>query len=184
MIALLHGLRPDVDALARVTSEYAVGPYGFLMTSAFLALSVALAVLGMGLTRALSTPARSAPGIVLLFLAAIAIVAAAFFPVDVGAVRPITAEGRVHRIAAILAFASMTLAPILLARQFGRHPHWRKLGRIGGVVGVTGLLGFVAIQLVLLERGLAGAAQRVILALVIVWMSAVALRLTSTEVTP
>lgn len=55
-ITLLHGLRPDVDPVARVTSEYAIGRYGSLMTSASFAFAVALIALGIGLARALGGP--------------------------------------------------------------------------------------------------------------------------------
>ena len=35
IIVVLHFLRPDLNPIRRPTSEYAVGRYGFLMTSAF-----------------------------------------------------------------------------------------------------------------------------------------------------
>ena len=177
IIALLHGLRPDVDAIARVTSEYAVGPYSVLMTSAYFVLALALASLGLALARAHPGSTRLTAGIGLLFLAATAVVAAGFFPVDVGAPRPITPTGWVHRIAAIIAFASMAAGPLVLAGAFRRGAAWRGVARLGRVVGALGLIGLAAIQLVFLDRGLAGAAQRIILALVLTWMAAVALRL-------
>jgi len=34
-VIALHFLRPDYDPASRFVSEYAVGSYGFLMTSAF-----------------------------------------------------------------------------------------------------------------------------------------------------
>lgn len=177
-LALLHWLRPDVSALARVTSEYAVGPYGLLMTGAFFLFSFALAALAIGLARELDTPVRASAGIIALLVAALATAVAGTVPVDVGAPRPVTPTGWAHRIAAIVAFTAMAVAPLLLARPFRQRSGWRGLARLGTAVGTIGLLGFAAIQLVLLERGLAGAAQRVILALVIVWMMAVAARLT------
>lgn len=173
-IVLLHALRPDVDIVARVTSEYAVGRFGVLMTSAYLAMATALLALGVGLRRALGT--RSA-GIVFLYLAALGVTVAAFFPIDVGAPTPVTSTGRIHRLAAIVGFLSMTLAPLLLGRRFRADARWRDLAVPAWLAGGLGLLGFAAIQLLLLERGLAGAAQRAILVLVVAWMLAVALRL-------
>lgn len=183
-ITALHWLRPDVNAAARVTSEYAVGPYGFLMTSAFFVLSAALAALGVGLARALSTSARTLAGIVLLVLAALATAVAGFFPVDVGEPQPITAHGWVHRGAAIIAFASLSLAPLILAGPFGARPEWKRIAAFSRLVGAVGLLGFVAIQLFLLDQGLAGAAQRIILALVIGWMLVAAVRISATDTAP
>lgn len=176
-IVLLHTLRPDVSAAASVTSEYAIGPYGFLMTSAYFAFSIALVALAAGLARELSDPARGLSGIALLLLAALATATAGVFPVDVGAPRPVTPTGWTHRIAAIIAFASMSLAPLLLTRPFRRHPGWEDLAWIGRIAGVTGLAGLAAIQLYLLERGLAGAAQRVVLAAIVTWILASAFRL-------
>lgn len=178
-ILLLHGLRPDVSPIARVTSEYAVGRYGFLMTSAYFVFGMALLALGAGLRRSLSSATTTTAGIAALFLAAVATATAGLFPVDVGAARPVTTTGWTHRIAAIVAFASMTAGPLLLARQFRLDPRWRDLAWIGAVTGVVGLLGLASIQLFLLERGLAGAAQRVVLALVVLWMLASAFRLTA-----
>lgn len=183
-ITALHWLRPDVNPAARVTSEYAVGPYGFLMTGAFFVFSVALAALGVGLARTLSTSARTSASIMLLVLAALATTVAGFFPVDVGEPQPITAHGWVHRGAAILAFASMSLAPLLLAGPFRARPEWKRVAGFSRLVGAVGLLGFVAIQLFLLDQDLAGAAQRIILALVIGWMVVVAVRMSATETTP
>jgi len=41
-VIALHFLRPDYDPVSRFVSEYAVGQYGFLMTSAFFGLSLGL----------------------------------------------------------------------------------------------------------------------------------------------
>lgn len=53
----------------------------------------------------------------------------------------------------------------------------RSLAWLSGIVGAIGILGLVAIHLFLLEQGLAGAAQRIVLGLVVVWMLAAAARL-------
>jgi hypothetical protein len=40
-VAALHFLSPDINPIQRRTSEYAAGPFGYLMTSAFVSLSLA-----------------------------------------------------------------------------------------------------------------------------------------------
>jgi hypothetical protein len=40
-IAAMHVLSPAISPITRPTSEYAIGPFGYLMTSAFLAFSIA-----------------------------------------------------------------------------------------------------------------------------------------------
>ena len=183
-IAYLHVLRPDVNPVARVTSEYAVGPYGVLMTSAYFIFGCALVALGIGIARSFDTRAWTTVGTALLYLAAAATAIAGLFPIDAGALRPITSEGRVHRLAGIVAFTSMTLGPLLLAPRFRRHRRWQDVASVGRLAGVAGLLGLAAIQLFLLERGLAGVAQRIVLALVCAWMLLAAFRLTSKESAP
>jgi Protein of unknown function (DUF998) len=68
IIVALHVLRPDLNPIQRPTSEYAVGPYGFLMTSAFFSMSVASFALVIGLSQGVSQPARSRIGLGLLGL--------------------------------------------------------------------------------------------------------------------
>lgn len=176
-IVVLHWLRPEVDPVAAVTSEYAVGPYGGLMTSAYFVFSGALLALGIGLARALNRRARNTPGIMLLHLAALGTAVAGLAPVDVGAPTPVTAQGWIHRIAAIVAFASMTAGPLLLARWYRRDPGWRDLAWPSAVSGAVGLAGLAGIQLVLLGQGLAGAAQRVVLLVIVAWVLTCAFRL-------
>lgn len=52
-LAALHVLRPEDDPRTRHLSEYVVGPYGYLMTVAFLAASLGLAALAAATWRAL-----------------------------------------------------------------------------------------------------------------------------------
>jgi hypothetical protein len=65
-IVILHVLRPDLNPIQRPTSEYAVGPYGWLMTSAFFSMSVASWALIIGLYQGVSQSARSRIGLGLL----------------------------------------------------------------------------------------------------------------------
>ncbi|HZA20640.1 MAG TPA: DUF998 domain-containing protein, partial [Actinomycetota bacterium] len=46
-IAALHLLRTDLSPVSHRLSEYAVGPYGWVMTAAFVALSCGLVALGI-----------------------------------------------------------------------------------------------------------------------------------------
>jgi hypothetical protein len=68
ILVALHVLRPDHDPLRQTTSEYAVGPYGFLMTTAFFSMSVSALALVVGLAQGVSQSARSRVGLGLLGL--------------------------------------------------------------------------------------------------------------------
>ena len=58
-VIALHFLRPDYYPIRRLVSEYAVGPYAFLMTSAFFGLSLGSLALVIGLYQAVSRTWRS-----------------------------------------------------------------------------------------------------------------------------
>jgi uncharacterized protein DUF998 len=63
VIIALHFLRPDRNPLMEPTSTYAVGRYGYLMTSAFISMSLGSLALAIGLYRGL--PERRSLGLVL-----------------------------------------------------------------------------------------------------------------------
>src|SRR5215213_6767832 len=73
IIVVLHFLRPDLNLIRRPTSEYAVGRYGFLMTSAFFSMSLGSFALVIGLYRGVSQRARSGIGLGLLGIWAVGV---------------------------------------------------------------------------------------------------------------
>lgn len=79
-VIALHFLRPDYDPVSRFVSEYAVGSYGFLMTSAFFGLSLGSLALVIGLYQGVSRSARSWIGLILLGIWGVAILIAGIFP--------------------------------------------------------------------------------------------------------
>src|SRR5215471_15366329 len=64
-VGLLHVLRTDFNPGYRYLSEYAVGPYGLLMTSTFFALSAGSLALAFGLWQSVSSKSRFLPGLFL-----------------------------------------------------------------------------------------------------------------------
>src|SRR6516165_6039966 len=62
-ILVLHVVRTDFDPGYRYLSEYAVGPYGALMTSTFFVLSAGSIALAIGLWRSVSSKLRILPGL-------------------------------------------------------------------------------------------------------------------------
>src|SRR5687768_17196097 len=127
-IVILHFLRPDLNPINRPTSEYALGPYGFLMTTAFFSMSVASLSLVIGLYKGISPPARSRIGLILLGIWGVGVLVAMSFPIDPeGTERTIT--GTIHRINGPLVFLSLTVGTILVSRSFRRDENWRPLYR-------------------------------------------------------
>ena len=98
----LHLLRPEFDPLTHRLSEYAIGPYGFLMTLAFAAAGLGLLALGHTVWHGV----RHSFWIVLACAAMVAAAAAdglmAFFVADpYGPHAVVTVSGRVHDVLAL-----------------------------------------------------------------------------------
>jgi hypothetical protein len=179
ILVALHFLRSDRNPLSQTTSEYAVGPYGFLMTSAFFSMSVATLALVIGLYHGLSQPARSRIGLALLGAWAVGVLIAMLFPIDLQGA-PQTVSGMIHRINGPLAFLSLTAGTIFVSRRFKQDERWRPFRRSALVLSMVMLAAFIGTFLSLVtQSGFAGLAQRIDLAAVVTWMLLTATRLRS-----
>jgi hypothetical protein len=167
-IALLHVLRTDFDPGYRYLSEYAVGPYGALMTSTFFALSAGSVALSFGLWRSVSSKPRFLPGLFLWLAWACAVFLAGIFTGDLQGA-PRTRIGQIHDQMGMIAFPSATLAVPLLSLPLrwdkGWHSAWRSTMFLSAAVIVSCLA---------LDRfgqmGLGGLDQRIFLTGTLMWM--------------
>src|SRR6266498_3637892 len=82
VIIALHFLRDDLNPVSNPTSQYAVGRYGFLMTTAFISMSVASFSLLIGLYKEISKPAQSPISLILLGIWAAGVLVAMLFPIN------------------------------------------------------------------------------------------------------
>ena len=128
VIVAMHFVRPDINPIDRPTSEYAVGPFGYVMTSAFLSLSVGTWALVLGLRR--DQPHRGPLRIGTTFLAlwGVGLLVAATFPIDLEGA-PQTLPGAIHGINGPLTFLSLTIGMNLVSRGFKSDPRWRQIRR-------------------------------------------------------
>jgi uncharacterized protein DUF998 len=177
VLIALHFLRTDYNPIKQPTSEYAVGPYGSLMTSAFVGMSVGSLALALGLSQGLPRPARSRIGLVLLGIWAVGVVIAAIFPIDLEGA-PETTAGTIHRINGPLAFFSLAVAANLISRGFGHDERWRPFHRLAQVLALIMLVEFVAVAIAR-NFGLGGLAQRIFIVTFVVWLLSTAARLRS-----
>jgi len=179
VIIALHFLRPDLNPIQRPTSEYAVGPYGWLMNSAFFSMSVACWALIIGLSQGVSQPARSRIGLGLMGLWGVAVLIAMFFPIDPDGA-PQTLSGTIHRINGPMAFLSLTAGAILVSRRFTHDEQWRPVHGSSLILSLVMLTSFIATPLsIATESGLAGLCQRICLATFVTWFVLTAARLRS-----
>jgi uncharacterized membrane protein YozB (DUF420 family) len=179
IIVVLHFLRPDLNPLSRPTSEYAVGQYGFLMTSAFFSVSLATFALVTGLYRGVSRAARSRIGLGLLGVWGVGVLIAMIFPIDPEGA-PQTISGTIHRINGPLSFLSLTAGAILVSRRFKHDETWRPFHRSALVLSLIMLTVFVATVVNnATGSGFAGLCQRIYLVALVTWFLLTAKRLRS-----
>ena len=175
-LVILHYLRPDYPPARHMISDYAVGPFGWVMTSAFIALSISCLLLGLGLVKSgpQTIPARI--GIALLGVVFFGLVITAIFPTDIpGSVE--TRSGDIHNATFLINVGSLLAATVLLTASFFGCAEWRPVS----VLAVL-LAGFVvsafALQFFSLRPGAPyGLANRLFVVALFSWLSLVASRL-------
>lgn len=165
-VAALHFLRPEHDPTTQTISEYAVGPYGYLMIIAFFALGAASLSLSLGIG-AVRSPSRSSQvGVYLVAIWGAGILVAGIFPTDVTG-SPSTPSGAIHDAASIVAFVAVVTGAILFSRGMRRDAGWPHRSLSSGLAYAV-LVGFLAF--ILSQEGAPGIGQRVFLAFVLAWL--------------
>ena len=170
-VLLLHALKSDdYDFSAQTISEFAVGRYGYLMTSAFVALGVAELTLAIALWRA--TGSRVGPALQLV--GAFVDLTSAVFEADLLG-SPGTTHGAIHD--GVGALGALLVIPTLLAYAwaFRRSADWRSFAgpTLGWAIAETAGL----VLVILLGDKRSGTSERVFLAIYVSWLLAAALRL-------
>ncbi len=177
VIFALHFLRPDLDPIRQPTSQYAVGPYGFLMTSAFFSMSIASFTLVLGFYQGIMQTARSQMGLVLLGLWGVGVIIAMLFPIDPEG-SPQTMTGMIHLIDGPLAFLCVTASTISLSRRFNQDENWRLLYKPALLLSLVLLTAFILTFISFATQlGFTGLMQRIHLATLVTWMVLTAVRL-------
>ena len=176
-INALHLLRTDVDPIARTTSEYAVGSYGYLMTSAFLAICLASLALAYGLYVGVAPSAISRPGLGLIMLWAIGVLIVMVFPIDPEGT-PRTTAGTIHRIVGPPTFLSLSAGAFLVSRRMNFDERWLAVRRPAVLLSLAMLILWILIPLnIALDIGLLGLVQRILLVTLVTWYLLVTARL-------
>jgi hypothetical protein len=175
-VVLLHFLRPEYDPHQRFMSEFAVGPYGFVMTVAFFALSLGAFALALGFHGEARLSGRRWPGPLLFGLCGADLLIVGLFPSDLQGTSSRTTIGIIHDWASTPPFLLILMAMPLLLRHFGEEAHWRAFR------SPTFTLGSVALTVrivTLLPFGFAwsGMTQRLLATLILTWLLLAALRL-------
>ena len=177
-IAALHVLSPEIDPVHRPTSEYARGPFGYLMTSAFVSLSIATWALTVGLYRNLPSAGVHRAGLSFLAIWCVGLLVAATFPIDFDDA-PQTLAGRIHATNGPIIFLSLTTATNLVSQGFRRDLRWQPIYRFASVLALLMIPEFAAGGLTRATGTGAGIAQRVFIVTFATWFLVVATQLRS-----
>lgn len=176
-IAALHFVRPDVNPVLEPMSNYAVGPYGFLLTAADIGGGLAALALVFGLYLGIAPRGRSYVGLVLLGLYGVSVLLAGIFPIDVGG--EATTVGAIHNIVGNISFFGFPIAVILLSMGMGKDERWRSFRRPALAVSLLVVL-TVILTIAGSNLGIGfGVAQRIANVTALAWMLVVALHLRS-----
>ncbi|WNG60065.1 DUF998 domain-containing protein [Archangium gephyra] len=124
-LLLLHVLRPDLAPASHMISEYAIGPYGFVMGVSF----GAFALSSLALLVALVGSARGwlgRLGLVCLFLTAIGLALGGAFPMDPATPDPaaMSFSGRMHGVGFMVGVPGELLAVLLVSLALRREAPW------------------------------------------------------------
>ena len=179
ILVSLHFLRPDVNPISQFTSNYAIGSFGFLMTTAFFGLSLGSLALVIGLYQAISQRARSMIGLVFLSLWAVGLIIAGLFPLDPNVPQQAT-MARISQVNAPLHVLSLAIGAILVSRRFKQGDNWRSLHRSALILSVFMLVLFIVVAFTTATGSeFAGLGQRVFIVTALTWLLLIATRLRS-----
>lgn len=159
----LHFLEPQYDPRYYPMSHYVWGTYGWLMTTTFFVLGLAVFTLAVGL-RSLDQSSWSARlGCGLLVVGAMFVCLAGVF------------KGfPLHDVASAIAIPSLVTAVLFLSWSFRKAAGWQTIGLTTTVIALVML---AALLSMIFDVGMPGLQQRALLSLLLVWLSIVVHRL-------
>lgn len=157
LFAMLHLLRRDLNPTWRFPSEYALGSYGWMMVTAFIALALATFTLARTVGSYL-TGWRSVAGQAALMVSAVGLLIASVFTTDPSTTpaAQFTSEGKIHGFGATL-LTVLPIAIIVLTWAVHRTPAYRSIRRrltiVGAFAVVASITTAVALAVLLSRHG-------------------------------
>ena len=150
---MAHLLAPDYDFVKDYISDYAIGPWGWIYGSAFLASCAGCFALSFALVRQVPAVALSRVGVALLVLVGLTYAVDFAFPTDIlppGA-PPETVTGTIHLAAALLGWVLFVISAFMLSSKLKIDPFWLPWHRT-----LTGLA-WLALSLLVVLAGVVAA---------------------------
>jgi hypothetical membrane protein len=163
VLIVLHILEPEFDPRFRFMSEYALGDYGWLMTTTFFVLGLAAFAVAAGLQHIYPSSRSARIGIGLLAVGALFICLAGIFK-----------DSLPHLLASVVVFPSIVMAVLLLSWTFRQTAGWQTIYRVSVFIALGMLATFFSM---VADVGMPGLQQRVFIFLFLLWLSIVVHRL-------
>ena len=162
-IVVLHILGPEFDPRFRFMSEYALGDHGWLMTTTFFVLGLAVFAVAAGIRYTYQSSRSGRIGFGLLTVAAVFVCLAGVFK-----------DSLPHLLAGVVFFPSVVMAVLILSWSFRQAAAWHSIFRATFAIALAMLT-----LLVLMEAdvGTPGLYQRIFLFLLLLWLSIVVHRM-------
>lgn len=168
-LLVLHAIRPEYTIVDHMISDYAVGRLGWIMTSAFCALSLGCFLLAIGLFRDGPRSWLARVGAALLVVASAGLIVTALFPTDLETA-PSTRTGDIHAISFLVNVVCVLASTLCLAVSFRGDSRWGS--RFGLALAFATLLvaSFLA-QFLTLHRGAPyGITNRLFVLVLLAWL--------------
>jgi hypothetical membrane protein len=153
----LHVLEPEYDPRYFPMSHYAWGTHGWLMTTTFFVLGLAIFMVAVALRHYSQSSRTARIGFGLLVVGALFVCLAGVFR-----------SYPLHDVASAVAFPSIAMAVLVLSWSFRKALGWQAIGTAVSVIAVVMLLALLSI---ILDIGMPGLQQRLFLFLLLVWLS-------------
>ena len=170
-LLLMHALRPERELATTWISGYAVGRHGWVMTTAWLALSSGCLILVLGLARGGPRSRAALLGTLLLGILSAGTLITAIFPPGP------SRSGEIHSISFMVNAGSILLASVLLSVGFGSDPRWRSFQRTAAALASLLVFAFVLQFFTAYFELLYGLANRFFAAMLVAWLLAISIRL-------
>jgi hypothetical membrane protein len=160
-VLALHLLPTGYDPLTHAVSDYAVGTYGPVMDSAFVAFGIGVFSLAIALSRPdSSSVVHSRLGVPLLSVAGACLFAVGFFPTDLEGA-PATSTGDIHTGLSAVVFLAMVVSVPVLSRAFGRSDKLRSYYRLSLALAIVVVALFFVADATITEGVYGGLGERV-----------------------
>ncbi|HEY8595680.1 MAG TPA: DUF998 domain-containing protein [Devosiaceae bacterium] len=178
----VHLLNPAFSPVRNYISDYAVGSYGFVYTSAYWATFLGTLALSVALFRQLRPSVAGRIGALLIAVFGVTYALTAIFPTELlkPGEFPHGAAGAIHAIAALVGWIAIFTAALLVARAYSAEGA-SVLNRAAGPLRVLGwllIVAFVGVIGVMASRQpVAGLAEKIFIALREIWLIVAAIAL-------